>query len=211
MNETVFIVDDDPEVRTALGLLLKSVGLTTEAFESAQSYWQQYDRERAGCLLLDLRMPGMSGLELQEKLNALSYHPPIIFITGHGEVPTAVQAMKFGAVDFIQKPFSDQQLIDRVQQALKADVAQRQTQEEKQGIRACFQKLTPREREVMAGVVLGKLNKVIAYDLDVSTRTVEIHRSRVMEKMNVRSLSELVRQAGLIEHDADVDLSYPGE
>lgn len=211
MTQTVFIVDDEPEVRTALGLLIKSVGLNVEAYENANEFWNRFDGSKSGCILLDVRMPGMSGLDLQEKLNELHYHPPIIFISGHGEVPMAVQAMKSGAIDFIQKPFSDQQLIDRIQQALSMDEQQRGQVEEKEVIREKFFSLTPREREVMSGVVLGRLNKVIAYDLDVSTRTVEIHRSRVMEKMQVRSLSELVKQAGLIENDPDVDLTYPGE
>ena len=181
---TVFVVDDDDAVRTSLRLLLKSVGLPVETYASAQEFLDAFDAERAGCLVLDIRMPGMSGLELQQKLNELNAIVPIVFITGHGDVPMAVEAMQHGAVDFIQKPFRDQDLIDRINQALEKD------RENRDGLR---------EREVLELVTKGKANKVIAGDLDVSQRTVEIHRARVMEKMGASSLAHLVRM--VIEAD----------
>jgi FixJ family two-component response regulator len=190
---TVFVVDDDDAVRTALRLLIKSVGLPVETYPSAQEFLDAFDGDRAGCLVLDIRMPGMSGLELQQHLNALHAITPIVFITGHGDVPMAVEAMQHGAVDFIQKPFRDQDLIDRINQALDRDRANRNGLKERDAIRDRIGTLTPREREVLALVTSGKANKVIAGDLDVSQRTVEIHRARVMEKMQASSLAHLVR------------------
>jgi len=190
---TVFVVDDDDAVRTALRLLIKSVGLPVETYPSAQEFLDAFDGDRAGCLVLDIRMPGMSGLELQQHLNALHAITPIVFITGHGDVPMAVEAMQHGAVDFIQKPFRDQDLIDRINQALDRDRANRNSLKERDAIRDRIGTLTPREREVLALVTSGKANKVIAGDLDVSQRTVEIHRARVMEKMQASSLAHLVR------------------
>jgi two-component system, LuxR family, response regulator FixJ len=190
---TVFVVDDDDAVRTSLRLLLKSVGLPVETYASAQEFLDAYDADRAGCLVLDIRMPGMSGLELQQKLNELHAIVPIVFITGHGDVPMAVEAMQHGAVDFIQKPFRDQDLIDRINQALEKDRENRDGLRERDAIRRRIGQLTPREREVLELVTKGKANKVIAGDLDVSQRTVEIHRARVMEKMGASSLAHLVR------------------
>lgn len=190
---TVFVVDDDDAVRTSLRLLLKSVGLPVETYASAQEFLDAYDADRAGCLVLDIRMPGMSGLELQQKLNELHAILPIVFITGHGDVPMAVEAMQHGAVDFIQKPFRDQDLIDRINQALEKDWENRDGLRERDAIRRRIGQLTPREREVLELVTKGKANKVIAGDLDVSQRTVEIHRARVMEKMGASSLAHLVR------------------
>jgi FixJ family two-component response regulator len=187
---TVFVVDDDDAVRTSLRLLLKSVGLPVETFGSAQEF---LDADRAGCLVLDIRMPGMSGLELQQKLNEIHAITPIVFITGHGDVPMAVEAMQHGAVDFIQKPFRDQDLIDRINQALERDKENRAGLKERDAIRRRMEQLTPREREVLDLVTQGKANKVIAGDLNVSQRTVEIHRARVMEKMGASSLAHLVR------------------
>ena len=191
--QTVFVVDDDQAIRHAMELLLRSVGLKHRIFHSGDDFLEQYRSEDAGCLVLDIRMPGMGGLELQRKLTELGSTLPIIFITGHGDVPMAVKAMQEGAVDFIQKPFRDQELLDRVHDALKADEKRRGQREEQAGIAARLDKLTKREREVMDLVVTGKPNKVIAYDLGVSQRTVEIHRARVMEKMQAKSLAELVR------------------
>ena len=191
--QTVFVVDDDQAIRHAMVLLLRSVGLKHRIFHSGDDFLEQYRSEDAGCLVLDIRMPGMGGLELQRKLTELGSTLPIIFITGHGDVPMAVKAMQEGAVDFIQKPFRDQELLDRVHDALKADEKRRGQREEQAGIAARLDKLTKREREVMDLVVTGKPNKVIAYDLGVSQRTVEIHRARVMEKMQAKSLAELVR------------------
>ncbi|MBS0395265.1 MAG: response regulator transcription factor [Proteobacteria bacterium] len=196
---TVFVVDDDDAVRTSLRLLLKSVGLPVETFASAQEVLDGFDAERAGCLVLDIRMPGMSGLELQQRLNEIHAIVPIVFITGHGDVPMAVEAMQHGAVDFIQKPFRDQDLIDRINQALEKDRDNRAGLKERDAIRRRMQQLTPREREVLDLVTQGKANKVIAGDLNVSQRTVEIHRARVMEKMGASSLAHLVRM--VIEAD----------
>lgn len=190
---TIFIVDDDAAVRDALKLLLRSVGQAVETFASAQEFLEAYSEDRPGCLVLDIRMPGMSGLELQQKLNEKHSILPIIFITGHGDVPMAVEAMQAGAVDFIQKPFRDQDLIDRINQALDKDSMNRAALGERNDIRRRLETLTPREREVLDLVVHGKANKVIAGDLKLSQRTVEIHRARVMEKMQASSLAHLVR------------------
>jgi two-component system response regulator FixJ len=190
---TVFVVDDDDAVRTSLRLLLKSVGLPVETFGSAHEFLELFDADRAGCLVLDIRMPGMSGLELQQRLNEMHGIVPIVFITGHGDVPMAVEAMQYGAVDFIQKPFRDQDLIDRINQALEKDRDNRAGLKERDAIRRRIQQLTPREREVLELVTRGKANKVIAADLNVSQRTVEIHRARAMEKMGASSLAHLVR------------------
>lgn len=190
---TIFVVDDDSAVRDALKLLLRSVGQAVETYGSAQEFIDAYSEDRPGCLVLDIRMPGMSGLELQQRLNEKHSILPIIFITGHGDVPMAVEAMQAGAVDFIQKPFRDQDLIDRINQALEKDSSNRASLGERNDIRRRLETLTPREREVLDLVVHGKANKVIAGDLKLSQRTVEIHRARVMEKMQASSLAHLVR------------------
>jgi len=190
---TIFIVDDDTAVRDSLKMLLRSVGQAVETFGSGQEFIDAYSEDRPGCLVLDIRMPGMSGLELQQKLNERHSIMPIIFITGHGDVPMAVEAMQAGAVDFIQKPFRDQDLIDRINQALEKDQNNRASLGERNDIRKRLETLTPREREVLDLVVHGKANKVIAGDLRLSQRTVEIHRARVMEKMQASSLAHLVR------------------
>ncbi|MFQ5547948.1 MAG: response regulator transcription factor [Woeseia sp.] len=192
-NSTVFIVDDDQTVRHAMELLMRSVGLDYEIFHSADDFLAGFSDDKPGCLVLDIRMPGMGGLELQEKLIELGSSLPIIFITGHGDVPMAVEAMQKGAVDFIQKPFRDQDLLDRVGEALKTDQDRRSEREAHAEVQGRISKLTNREREVLDLVVTGKPNKVIAYELGVSQRTVEIHRARVMEKMQARSLADLVR------------------
>ncbi len=191
-EQTIFIVDDEPDVRAALSMLIKSIGLKTETFEKPQDFLDDYDPERPGCLVLDMRMPGMSGLDLQEKLAEMGLHPPIIMISGHAEIQNAVQAVQSGAVDFLQKPVSDQLLLDRIQQALVLDTENREKYNECNELKNRYGLLTPRELEVMQRVIAGKLNKVIAYDLDVSTRTVEIHRAHVMEKMEAESLTALV-------------------
>jgi len=192
-KSTVYIVDDDQAIRHAMELLMRSVGLDYEIFHSADDFLSGHTNERAGCLVLDIRMPGMGGLELQEQLNDLGSTLPIIFITGHGDVPMAVEAMQKGAVDFIQKPFRDQELLDRIGEALKTDQERRSEREEKAEVRERIGKLTNREQQVLDLVVTGKPNKVIAYELGVSQRTVEIHRARVMEKMQAKSLADLVR------------------
>lgn len=190
---TVFIVDDDDAVRRAMQLLMRSVGLPSETFSSADEFLERFVPDLAGCLVLDIRMPGLGGLELQDRLLKLGSSLPVIFITGHGDVPMAVEAMQKGAFDFIQKPFRDQDLLERVSDALSVDQRRRTTDAKRAEVSARLEKLTKREQEVMQLVVHGKPNKVIAFDLGVSQRTVEIHRARVMEKMQARSLADLVR------------------
>ena len=190
---TVFIVDDDAEVRDAIKLLMDSVGLDAEVFESAQDYLDKFVPERPGCLVLDIRMKGMSGLDLQDRLTEEPLHPPIIIITGNGDVPMAVRAVKSGAVDFIEKPFNDQLLLDAVHRAIEQDAEQRGRASRLADIRERLVKLTPREREILDMVVAGNRNKVIAIDLGISQSTVEAHRAKVMEKMQAASLSELMR------------------
>lgn len=190
---TVFIVDDEAEVRDALKLLMDSVGLAAETFASAQEYLDQFDAHRFGCLVLDIRMPGMSGLELQERLFKEPLHPPMVIITGHGDVPMAVRALQAGAVDFIEKPFRDQVLLDSVHRAITRDAEQRGEASRLADIEARLQRLTPREREVLDLIMTGMRNKVIAVELGVSQSTVEAHRSKVMEKMEAKTLSDLMR------------------
>lgn len=193
LSPMVFIVDDDDAVRASLGFLLKSVGIAATPLASAQAFLAAYDPLQPGCLLLDIRMPGMSGLELQQQLNLRGAINPVIFITGHGDVPMAVAAMKDGAFDFVQKPFRDQDLIDRVQRALARDQENRVVLSQYSKIRTRLESLTPREREVLELMTRGNSNKVMAADLGISQRTVEIHRARVMEKMEARSLAQAVR------------------
>ena len=188
----VYLVDDDEAVRDALGMLFKSIGLKHEAYGSALDFLERYNPARHSCLVADIRMPGLSGLELQQRLNEQRAEVPIIFITGHGDVPMAVTAMKSGAADFIQKPFRDQDLIERINKALARDLERRKRRAEQDEIRGRIALLTPREKEVMERVVRGQANKVIAMDLGVSQRTVELHRARVMRKLRMRSVAELV-------------------
>jgi FixJ family two-component response regulator len=198
---TVFVVDDDEAVRTSLKLLLKSVGRSVVDYASASDYLAAYQFERPGCLVLDIRMPGMSGLELQNQLNARGAIVPVIFISGHADVPMAVEAVQHGAFDFLQKPFRDQDLIDRVQAALTRDAANRRQLAELQGLRQRLESLTAREREVLNLVTQGKANKLMAAELAVSQRTVEIHRAHVMEKMAAKSLAQLVRMMIELEEE----------
>jgi RNA polymerase sigma factor (sigma-70 family) len=190
---TVFIVDDDPAIRFAMQALMDSVNIEHEIYASGDEFLAGVDDQRAGCLVLDIRMPGLGGLELQEELIKRGSTLPIIFITGHGDVPMAVDAMQKGAVDFIQKPFRDQDLLDRIREGLKTDQERREEQKKHAEVAERLARLTNREREVFDLVVTGKPNKVIAYELGVSQRTVEIHRARVMEKMQARSLADLVK------------------
>jgi FixJ family two-component response regulator len=187
------VVDDDAGVRNAMRTLLKSVGLASQLHASAQEFLAAYNPSQPGCLVLDIRMPGMSGLELQQELNVRGATIPVIFMTGHGDVPMAVEAMQHGAFDFLQKPFRDQDLLDRIQKAIARDARLRQSLGEHAKIRARLATLTDREREVLDLMILGKQNKAVAQDLGVSPRTIEIHRARVMEKMNAESVAELVR------------------
>jgi len=190
---TVYVVDDDDGMRTALCTLLSTVGYHTAAFSRAQDFLQRFNADDPGCLVLDIRMPEMSGLELQQQLNRMGSMLPVIFITGHGDVPMAVQAMKEGAFEFMQKPFRDQDLLDRINHALQHDAENRKTGARRAEILRRLESLTPRERQVMDLVVEGGANKVIAIDLGLSERTVEIHRAKVMEKMGARSVAHLVK------------------
>jgi len=201
---TIFVVDDDEGVRNSLRFLLKSVGLAARTLASAREFLDTYRQSEPGCLVLDVRMPGMSGLELQQQLNLRGATIPVIFITGHGDIPMAVEAMQHGAFDFLQKPFRDQDLIDRIQRALERDVRNRSALAQHAKIRERLGSLTPREREVLALMTRGKPNKIMAAELGVSQRTVEIHRARVMEKSGAASLAQLVRMV------MDLEAADPG-
>lgn len=196
---TVFIVDDDTEVRESIALLMQSVGLPSESFASAQDYLDQFDSSRPGCLVLDVRMPKMSGLELQQQLLQQAIHPPIIIITGHGDIQMAVRAVQAGAADFIEKPFRDQLLLDAIHRAITRDAEQRGVASRRSEIEQRLQRLTPREGEVLDRVMQGARNKVIAFDLNISQSTVEAHRSKVMEKMQAKTLSDLMRMVLSLE------------
>ncbi|MCP4001999.1 MAG: response regulator transcription factor [Gammaproteobacteria bacterium] len=196
----VFIVDDDDAVRDSLCLLFKTVDIEAIGFESGDKFLLEFDADWQGCIILDIRMPGTSGLEVQKLLSERDCTLPIIFITGHGDVPMAVEAMQLGAFDFIQKPFRDQELMDRVAEALSSNEENKEEVLQKRHVTERYATLTPRETEVMQCVVKGQANKVIALDLEVSQRTVEIHRARVMEKMAARSLAALVRMSLLLEN-----------
>jgi RNA polymerase sigma factor (sigma-70 family) len=197
---TVMVVDDDAGVRNAMRALLKSVGLKCSLYASAQEFLSAYQASQLGCLVLDIRMPGMSGMDLQQELNLRGAVIPVIFMTGHGDIPMAVEAMQHGAFDFLQKPFRDQDLLDRIQRAIVKDTELRKSLDEHARIRAHLASLTPREREVLELMTMGKQNKAIGQDLGVSPRTVEIHRARVMEKMNAQSVAELVRMMLDLKH-----------
>jgi len=190
---TIYIVDDDDGMRRALTVLMQTVGYNAIAFERPTEFLQKLDPNQPGCLVLDVRMPEMSGLEVQQQLNRNGSMLPVILITGHGDIPMAVQAMKDGAFDFLQKPFRDQDLLDRINGAIKQDAENREIVERHADLKRRVESLTPREREVMVLVVDGRANKVIAIDLGLSERTVEIHRANVMEKMQARSVAHLVK------------------
>jgi two-component system, LuxR family, response regulator FixJ len=192
LGPVISVVDDDSAARTSLRLLLRSLGLAATAYESAAAFLAGYDPDQPGCLLLDIRMPGMSGLELQQQLNQRGTLSPIIFITGHADVPMAVEAIQQGAFDFLQKPFRDQDLLDRVQRAIAKDRSIREQLRGQDSILQRLQSLTAREHDVMELVTEGAPNKIIAHKLGISQRTVEIHRARVMEKMSAQSLAQLV-------------------
>ncbi len=195
----VYIVEDDDAVRESLQLVLESVGYKTRTFASANAFLESYDSELAGCLVLDIRMPGMNGMELQRKLNERNSILPVIFVTGHGDVPMAVEAMQQGALDFVQKPYREQELLEKIERAFAIDRANRESLQQRQQIAGRLDSLTPRELDVLRLMIEGKANKVIAIDLDISQRTVEIHRARVMEKLEANSLAHLVRMVMAVD------------
>ncbi len=195
----VYIVEDDEAVRESLQLMLESVGYQTRAYSNANAFLDAYHNDMAGCLVLDIRMPGMNGMELQRKLNERNSMLPIVFVTGHGDVPMAVEAMQQGALDFVQKPYREQELLEKIERAFAMDKSNRASLQERQSIAARLQNLTPRELDVLRLMVEGKANKVIAIDLDISQRTVEIHRARVMEKLEANSLAHLVRMVMAVD------------
>jgi FixJ family two-component response regulator len=189
----VYVIDDDDAVRDSLSLLMGSVGLSVQSFASADEFVEKYRRRGAPeCIILDVRMPGMSGLDLLRRLAEQPQSPPVIILTGHGDVPMAVESMRNGAVDFLQKPFRDQELLDRIHESLRQDAARQKARAALDEIEKRIATLTPREHEVLKRVVAGETNKAIAFDLELSERTVEIHRARVMEKTRAGSLPELV-------------------
>ena len=192
---TIVIVDDDPEIREALGSLIRSIGMQAKPLASVPEFLNEGRPRGPTCLVLDVRLPGRSGLDLQRELAVASIQVPIIFITGFGDIPMSVQAMKGGAIDFLTKPFRDQDLLDAIQRGLARDRAWLENQRATAALKARFETLTPREREVMTFVVAGRLNKQIAYDIGISEITVKVHRSHVMRKMNAASLPDLARMA----------------
>ena len=196
MNKpTVFVIDDDRAVASSLCWLIETVKLNVETFASAQEFLGGYDPSRPGCLVLDVRMPGMSGIELQEQLAAQRINIPIIFITGHGDVKMAVRAVQAGAFDFVEKPLNDQNLLDRIQKAIAFDAGQRGRELQHARLRARFARLTTREREVLDLVVDGMSNKAIANSLGLSAKTVEVHRAKMMDRMQAHSVADLVKMA----------------
>jgi RNA polymerase sigma factor (sigma-70 family) len=192
-TERVYVVDDDEPMRDSLVWLLESRGFRVEAYASAEAFLDRLHDEMYGCLVLDVRMPGMSGLELFERLSARGVSLPVIFVTGHGDVPMAVSAVKKGAVDFIEKPFNDEEMLRLVEQCLQSDRNQRASRVQRAALRRRIASLTEREREVMDLVIAGRMNKQIADELGISPKTVEVHRARVMEKVGAQSIAELVQ------------------
>jgi len=195
LDATVFAIDDDASVRKSLSRLLRSAGYTSEAFSSAEEFLRREHFDGVGCILLDVRMPGLSGMDLQEELNKADYHMPIVFITGHGDIPMTVEAMKKGAVDFLTKPFDDKELLHAVRAAIEKDRNARAEHAEVHEIRRRIELLTLRENEILRYVVTGMLNKQVALELGIAEKTVKVHRGRVMEKLGVDSVAELVRLA----------------
>ncbi len=198
-SSTVYVVDDDPAMRDSLSWLLSSVNLKAETFASADDFLARWESSQPGCLLLDLRMAGMNGLELQERLVERGHEIPIIFISGHGDVPTAVRAMQAGAVEFLTKPFSERFLLERVRVALEKDIEARRKRRELETVKARYAVLTPRERQVLTRVITGMVNREVAEDLAISPKTVELHRSNLMKKMHAESVPDLVAMCLMID------------
>lgn len=192
-SHTVYVVDDDEAVRDAMSMLLNAAGITARSFSGGQEFLESYSAGDVGCLVLDMRMPGMSGFEVLDRLQEMQAPIPVIFVTGHGDIPMAVEAMRRGAVNFIRKPFGDEELLACIDEALDEDRLRRQRHQSLAEMRELVESLTPREKEVFERVAAGQANKVIAIELGISERTVEIHRSQVMHKTKSRSLAELVR------------------
>ncbi len=192
-ESTVFVVDDDESVRQSLSMLVETIDLNVKSFASAQEFLQEYEPHEPGCLVLDVRMPGMSGLELQAKLAAKDYKIPVILVTGHGDIPMAVDAMKKGAVSFIEKPFRDQDLIDTIQEAIEKDAKERVLLTKRSKIEEKLDALTPRERQVIGRMIDGIPNKKIGFELQISQKTVDYHRANIYKKMNVNTTVELLR------------------
>jgi FixJ family two-component response regulator len=192
---TIFVVDDDPAVLKSLGRLLRSAGFPVETCPSAQDFLARHNLATPGCLVLDVAMPGLNGLEVQRAMTAIGDERPIVFLTGHGDIPTSVEAMKRGAVDFLTKPVNAEDLLKAIRSAIIKDSVRRLQREEVEEIKERVATLTPREREVLAYVISGRLNKQIAGELGTAEKTIKVHRARVMEKMKVQSVAELVRLA----------------
>jgi two-component system response regulator FixJ len=195
LSPTVFIIDDDASVRTSLARLLRSAGFDVETFASADLFLEREHYDGVGCIVLDVRMPGISGIDLQDELSKADYSMPIVFITGHGNIPMGVQAIKKGAVDFLAKPFDDEELLQAVREAIEKDKKARAEYSEVLDIQGRIELLTAREREILRYVITGMLNKQIAYKLGIAEKTVKVHRGRIMEKLSVGSVADLVRLA----------------
>jgi FixJ family two-component response regulator len=194
-NSTVLVIDDDPDVRASVGRLLRSVGIHVQLFASISDFLKSESLDGPTCLVLDVRLPGQSGLDLQRELASANRELPIIFITGHGDIRMSVEAMKGGAIEFLTKPFRDQDLLDAIQLGLSRDRVRRESEKDLAGLRERFQSLSPREREIVIQVARGRLSKQIAYDIGIAEATVKVHRSRAMQKMKAGSLPELGRMA----------------